>query len=72
MPCAKVFSFYGPYSTITRRQTVNVKALVEKPASPASEIEKRQMDKNLNTLTKNISREPFEGIGKPEPLKYAL
>ena len=26
----------------------------------------------VNTLIKNIKREPFEGIGKPEPLKHAL
>jgi toxin YoeB len=28
--------------------------------------------KRINTLIKDISREPFEGIGKPEPLKHAL
>ncbi|OMH37987.1 Txe/YoeB family addiction module toxin [Motiliproteus sp. MSK22-1] len=26
----------------------------------------------VNTLIKDIKREPFEGIGKPEPLKHAL
>ena len=26
----------------------------------------------INTLIKDIRREPFEGIGKPEPLKHAL
>lgn len=26
----------------------------------------------INTLIKEIKREPFEGIGKPEPLKHAL
>lgn len=26
----------------------------------------------VNTLIKDISRSPFEGIGKPEPLKHAL
>lgn len=26
----------------------------------------------INTLIKDINREPFEGIGKPEPLKHAL
>jgi toxin YoeB len=26
----------------------------------------------INTLIKEISRSPFEGIGKPEPLKNAL
>ena len=28
--------------------------------------------KRINQLLKDISRQPFEGIGKPEPLKYAL
>ena len=28
--------------------------------------------KRINTLIKDIKREPFEGIGKPEPLKHAL
>lgn len=26
----------------------------------------------INLLIKDIKREPFEGIGKPEPLKHAL
>ena len=26
----------------------------------------------INSLIKDISRSPFEGIGKPEPLKHAL
>jgi toxin YoeB len=26
--------------------------------------------KKINDLIKSIAREPFEGIGKPEPLKY--
>ena len=26
----------------------------------------------INKLIKNIKREPFEGLGKPEPLKHAL
>ena len=26
----------------------------------------------INTLIKNIRREPFRGLGKPEPLKHAL
>jgi toxin YoeB len=26
----------------------------------------------VNTLIKEIKRNPFEGIGKPEPLKHAL
>jgi len=28
--------------------------------------------KRINILIKDITREPFEGIGKPEPLKHAL
>ncbi|MBL1321630.1 MAG: Txe/YoeB family addiction module toxin [Methylophaga sp.] len=28
--------------------------------------------KRINLLIKEIQRSPFEGIGKPEPLKHAL
>ena len=28
--------------------------------------------KKINALIKDIKREPYEGIGKPEPLKYEL
>lgn len=28
--------------------------------------------KRINTLIKDVTRDPFEGIGKPEPLKHAL
>lgn len=28
--------------------------------------------KRINSLIKDIKRSPFEGIGKPEPLKYDL
>lgn len=28
--------------------------------------------KKINNLIKDIKRDPFEGIGKPEPLKYEL
>lgn len=28
--------------------------------------------KRINTLIREITRNPFEGIGKPEPLKHAL
>ena len=28
--------------------------------------------KRINDLIKDIQRTPFEGIGKPEPLKYSL
>ncbi len=30
----------------------------------------RKTLKRINDLLKNISREPFSGIGKPEPLKH--
>ena len=32
----------------------------------------KQIVKRINALIKEIQREPFEGIGKPEPLKHAL
>jgi len=32
----------------------------------------RKILKRVNTLIKDITRDPFEGIGKPEPLKHAL
>ena len=32
----------------------------------------KKMLKRINVLIKDITREPFEGIGKPEPLKHAL
>lgn len=28
--------------------------------------------KRINTIIKDIQRSPYEGIGKPEPLKYNL
>ena len=28
--------------------------------------------KRINSLVKDIQRDPFAGIGKPEPLKHAL
>ena len=30
----------------------------------------KKMLKKVNQLIKDIQRNPFEGIGKPEPLKY--
>lgn len=33
--------------------------------------DKKQL-KRINTLIKAITRDPFAGIGKPEPLKHAL
>jgi toxin YoeB len=33
--------------------------------------DKKILDR-INTLIREISRSPFEGIGKPEPLKNAL
>ncbi len=32
----------------------------------------KKLLKRINTLLKDIQREPFDGIGKPEPLKHAL
>lgn len=32
----------------------------------------KKMLKRINVLIKDVTREPFEGIGKPEPLKHAL
>ncbi|MBT4837087.1 MAG: Txe/YoeB family addiction module toxin [Methylococcales bacterium] len=32
----------------------------------------KKMLKRINLLIKEISRSPFEGIGKPEPLKHGL
>ena len=30
----------------------------------------KKMLKRINTLLKDISRQPYEGFGKPEPLKH--
>lgn len=32
----------------------------------------KSMVKKINELIKDISRHPFEGIGKPEPLRFQL
>ena len=32
----------------------------------------RKVVRRINALIRDIQREPFEGIGKPEPLKHAL
>lgn len=32
----------------------------------------RKMVQRINALIKDIRRTPFEGVGKPEPLKHAL
>ena len=32
----------------------------------------RKLLERINALVKDVSRSPFEGIGKPEPLKNAL
>ncbi len=32
--------------------------------------EDKRILKRINALIKDIQRSPFEGIGKPEPLKY--
>ncbi len=36
------------------------------------EKENRTIFHKINELIKNIIRDPFHGIGKPEPLKYDL
>lgn len=32
----------------------------------------RRMDERINKLIQETQREPFTGLGKPEPLKHAL
>lgn len=32
----------------------------------------KKISKRINELLKDIIRNPYEGIGKPEPLKHAL
>ncbi|HEC26098.1 MAG TPA: Txe/YoeB family addiction module toxin [Gammaproteobacteria bacterium] len=32
----------------------------------------KKIVKRINLLVKDIQRSPYEGIGKPEPLKHAL
>jgi toxin YoeB len=32
----------------------------------------RRMVERINKLIKEVQREPFSGLGKPEPLKHAL
>lgn len=32
----------------------------------------KKIHKRINELIKAIQRDPFDGIGKPEPLKHAL
>lgn len=34
--------------------------------------EDKKILKRINLLIKDISRSPFDGIGKPEPLKFEL
>jgi toxin YoeB len=35
-------------------------------------IDDKSMLKKINELIRDIQRTPFDGIGKPEPLKYDL
>lgn len=35
-------------------------------------IRNRKVVQRINALLKDIQRTPFEGVGKPEPLKHAL
>jgi len=32
----------------------------------------KKMIKKINSLIKDIQRQPFDGLGKPEPLKFDL
>ena len=34
--------------------------------------ERRKMVERINKLIREVTREPFAGVGKPEPLKHAL
>ena len=36
------------------------------------QMQDKQMVQRINKLIRDIQREPFTGIGKPEPLKHAL
>ena len=36
------------------------------------QFEDKKMLKKINALIKDIQRTPYEGLGKPEPLKYDL
>ena len=36
------------------------------------QVQDKRMLKKINTLLKDINRNPFEGIGSPEPLKHSL
>ena len=36
------------------------------------QVQDKQTLKRINQLIQEIQREPFAGIGKPEPLKHAL
>ena len=36
------------------------------------QINDRKMVERINKLIQEVKREPFSGVGKPEPLKHAL
>jgi toxin YoeB len=36
------------------------------------QIQDRNIIKRINALVKDAERSPYEGIGKPEPLKHSL
>ncbi|MEE0956517.1 MAG: Txe/YoeB family addiction module toxin [Ruminococcus sp.] len=36
------------------------------------QLQDRKTLKRINTIIKDIQRNPFDGIGKPEPLKHNL
>ena len=36
------------------------------------QLEEKKILRKINELIKDIQRKPYEGIGKPDPLKYDL
>ena len=36
------------------------------------QVKDKKILKKINTLIKDTKREPFDGLGKPEPLKHEL
>ncbi len=36
------------------------------------QVKDKKILKKINTLIKDVKREPFSGLGKPEPLKHEL
>ena len=36
------------------------------------QVTDKKIVKKINSLIRDIKREPFDGLGKPEPLKYEM